>query len=85
MLCKQCNGSGKRYNPGYGEEDCSLCNGTGEMPITNDEWRKTCSTEEFTEWITNTFCPCDNHPRLKEAVKRDWMKWLEQPHREVAK
>lgn len=27
-------------------------------PMTNEEWRKTCSTEEFAEWISNLSYAC---------------------------
>ena len=49
--CKQCNGNGQIFRPGYGPEDCPYCKGTGIKPLTNDDWRKTCSSEEFAKWV----------------------------------
>lgn len=86
MKCPICDGGGRITSlPSGMPVKCTRCNGTGEVEQTNEEWRKNCSAEEFVEWITNTFCCCDNHPRLKEAVKRDWMKWLKQPHGKIVK
>lgn len=60
MKCPICGGKGFVYNAlGGFNEDCGICDGTGEIyippqeqePLTNDEWRKTCSTEEFAKWI----------------------------------
>lgn len=66
MKCEKCDGNGYYYAYGYFDDmlcsiakhKCERCNGTGEMPITNDEWRKTCSEEEFAKWISNLAYAC---------------------------
>lgn len=52
MICKQCNGSGKTYNPGYGEENCCRCHGTGEIKQTNEERLKQANKEDMEHALT---------------------------------
>lgn len=62
-----------------------------ERNMTNDEWRRTCSTEEFAEWLFETFdlcgagcsncfvqkmCFVDNDKMPTEM----FVEWLKQPH-----
>ena len=60
MKCKYCDGTGTSnwcINGTF--QTCAYCNGSGEeKPMTNEEWRKTCSTEEFAEWISNLAYAC---------------------------
>ena len=46
---------------------------------TNDEWRKTCSTEEFAECMAQYCCDV-NTSDVKEILKNEWLEWLKQPH-----
>jgi hypothetical protein len=95
MKCPNCGGTGKEYwngnvfcNTGF---ECDKCNGTGEIEMTNDEWRKTCSAEEFAEWISSLSYACmrcgmsngeaychTGHCIQDEA---DAVEWLKQPHK----
>lgn len=63
--------------------------------ITNDEWRKTCSAEEFSEWITDKInakirmalhdaelYPDDINENEYMENKDEWVEWLKQPLRE---
>ena len=62
MKCKYCDGDGVIVDAEYahtGKYTCGNCDGTGVVePRTNDEWRKTCSAEEFAEWISNLAYAC---------------------------
>lgn len=62
MKCKHCNGFGWYYNNITKTEkiNCEYCNGTGEVEATNDEWRKTCSAEEFAKWLIDQFARIKN-------------------------
>ena len=91
MKCPKCNGSGDIPRPNgtklFGLTEvmtCDLCKGVGVVELTNDEWRKTCSTEEFATWlskISKLFHECgkrDVYP--KTMYEEDWEWWLKQPH-----
>ena len=63
------------------------------QPMTNEEWRKTCSAEEFAEWIADKI-----NAKLRMALhdaelydgdvneneymenEGEWVMWLKQPH-----
>ena len=57
-------------------------------PMTNEEWRKTCSTEEFAKWVFDIIGFCLNYETYPDKNKyRDLMgtaedieRWLNQPH-----
>ena len=58
MKCSQCHGYGYIDNLEGDGIRCPKCNGVGRITFgkepeiyTNDEWRKTCSAEEFAKWI----------------------------------
>ena len=56
MKCPECKGYGYE---GYSVEECVLCHGKGCVgPLTNDEWRQTCSAEEFAEWVSDIIYGC---------------------------
>ena len=82
MICKQCNGSGKTYNPGYGEENCCRCHGTGEIKQTEQEWLQTATTEQLAEALTKVVLDLiswNNDPKPSE-VRNVLKAWLKQPH-----
>ena len=52
MKCKYCDGTGKRYSWMLDKRDeCPYCNGTGEIEVTNEEYIRSCSTEELAKLI----------------------------------
>lgn len=74
-----------------------ILNAGKPKPMTNDEWRKTCSMEEFADFLFEKACYCsmcgdesqDTEEKIKSCpfgktacVKNDWEMWLKQPHRE---
>ena len=70
ILCPACGGTGKvvhpmmsmngdEYTGEWEQHECEACNGTGVVePLTNEEWRRTCSTEEFAKWLSDTLYAC---------------------------
>ena len=60
MKCKNCDGNG-----GYFYMNrwcfCEQCDGTGQDGLSNNEWRKTCSTKEFAEWMFDVIEFCLNY------------------------
>ena len=103
MKCPKCDGSGTStipvaLNPFTGAggfyPECKNCHGTGEIEQTNDEWRKTCSAEEFAELLGNIannayFCAingktstCYNRKHCTGYCNYGWEKWLKEKHEE---
>lgn len=96
MKCPICGGRGFVYNAlGGFNEDCGICDGTGEIyippqeqePLTNDEWRKTCSAEEFADFLAGVAHAgayevrnCNTNGMLQTQNIDFWLEWLKQPH-----
>ena len=91
MKCPDCGGKGGDTYDVFGWTKCRTCNGTGEIEQTNDEWRKTCSAEEFAEWVSDIVYDCadmgsDEDGKqcyvcpLHWCSKQDVLEWLKQPH-----
>ena len=58
MKCPKCDGSGDIPRPNgtklFGLTEvmtCDLCNGTGEVEMTNEEWLHTLNTEQLAKFI----------------------------------
>ena len=62
-------------------------------PQTNDEWRRTCSAEEFSEWITDKInailrmalhdaelYPDDINENEYMENEDEWLEWLKEKH-----
>ena len=92
MKCFSCNGTGKVEVVGDSVIDvCDKCGGTGVVkPLTNEKWRRTCSTEEFAKWLSDTLYACmrcgmNCHigycPFNKCIIdKEDALAWLKEKH-----
>ena len=84
--CPWCDGKGKKYLQVFNETmECAYCNGTGKLPMTNEEWRRTCSTEEFAEFLSDVvFNAIVDYQIDKDNCEKEdgnyWLKWLKQPH-----
>ena len=56
--------------------------------MTNDEWRRTCSTEELAEWLQEhadcVGCPANREKchRYYDACKETMLEWLKEVHKE---
>ena len=55
MKCPSCNGDGRTQ---YYDHPCIRCGGTGEITLTNEEWRRTCSAEEFAKFLEDVTSGC---------------------------
>ena len=65
-----------------GKDECDKCHGKGYL--TNEEWRKICSEEEFAEALTKVvlnIVAWNNDPKPSE-VRNILKAWLKQPHNE---
>ena len=93
MKCPKCEGRGKcQYIDVYGNPqdiwlECELCSGKGYL--TNDEWRHTCSAEEFAEFLSDVVFNAIVDYRIDKnnCEKEDgnyWLKWLKQPHKPIS-
>ena len=50
--CTKCNGTGRSIF----ESECEACDGSGVVePMTNEEWLRSCSTEELAELLFHIF------------------------------
>lgn len=91
MICPVC--FGRKYdfkeegNSGYFVV-CRKCHGTGVIDEqTNEEWRKSCSTEEFAEFLSDIVFNAivDYRINKNNCEKEDgnyWLKWLKEKHNE---
>ena len=85
MQCPRCMGMRKivEYDylrKVYYSHKCEHCNGTGEIEQTNEEWLKSCNTEEMAKGIYE--CVMANSWSFRESGV---LRWLKQPHSEVGK
>jgi RecJ-like exonuclease len=88
MKCPKCDGTGEMQicEMGFiGKDECDKCHGKGYL--NNDEWRKTCSAEEFAKLLSDAMWygeQCATEGVLCENCKCPWCKgignWLKQPH-----
>jgi hypothetical protein len=55
MICEHCKGVGYVINDGYYSswlDECIFCDGKGVVePMTNEEWLRSCTTEQLAELI----------------------------------
>ena len=92
MKCLYCNGTGDitKNNKKFRQTSrikllCPHCRGTGVEPLTNDEWRKTCSAEEFAKFLTDilqdtvTYTGGINFTTKVDDIKY-WIGWLKEKH-----
>ena len=73
---------GYMCRPSYDIGGC--CHYKNKEPQTNEEWRKTCSKEDFAEAMTKVVLDLvawNNDPKPSE-VRNVLKMWLKQPHRE---
>ena len=98
MKCHICNGTGKERNYfGTIIGVCPKCNGTGEaQPMTNEEYIRTCSTEElaillcnelFIVEVPNPSLACRYRNKLFQSFPlnpmdayQEVMRWLREKH-----
>ena len=81
----------------FSSNECDMCHGTGEVPMTNEEYLKSCTTEQLAEWLGNTFDLCgagcskcfikelcfDEHNNKMPTEL--FVEWLKQPHQLTTK
>ena len=93
MKCPICNGKGTQFIADYdGMYDivCYKCKGKGELDekgkpiLTNEEYLRSCNTEELAEWISKATIDAwfrqVNNELPKPNGAKEWVEWLKQPH-----
>lgn len=85
MKCPKCGYEQAIYDDINEWWHCPQCHGSGEVQMTNDEWRRTCSTEEFAEFLfiigeDNWLTDISNRDEIV-LHEKDVVEWLKQPHR----
>ena len=85
--CQNCNGKGF-YSVDWQKVRCEVCNGSGEKPMTNEEWIKQANTEQLAEAITDIVYECKDWDdcmdcRLGWCSKDYVVEWLKQPHKDT--
>ena len=93
MKCPICNGSG--VDNRCDRLSCYECGGSGEI-LTNEEWIKSCNTEQLAEFLLNAIQDCKSCATgigLAEKPDdmpcpfggcwdvKDVLAWLKQPHK----
>ena len=84
MKCPKCNGKGDYFNEVYNDGKrrreilikCNKCNGTGEVQMTNEEWLRSCTTEQLAEFIYCLIDACDYYAgngakKISQYAKED--------------
>lgn len=93
MKCPICKGKTEYfkevYNDGKRRREilikCNKCNGTGEMPMTNEEWFCQLPTEEKAEWLYDHYvnARADEYYGRQEKTLSEYQKWLVDVHKEI--
>lgn len=81
--CPFCDGKGKKYLQVFNETmECAYCNGTGKLPMTNEEWLRSATFEEMAgaiyEWHSAGYT--SGRVGLKLNPITEIAEWLKQPH-----
>lgn len=91
MKCKYCNGTGEHINDANRMTTCEFCGGTGKIEVTNDEWRRTCSTEEFAKFLEDVTSSCYHCGMTDDISQCAFQKhqcnikaWLKEKHNEMS-
>lgn len=93
MKCPICNGKGTQFIADYdGMYDivCDKCKGKGELDengkpiLTNEEYLKSCTTEQLAEWIASVVQKAISIKKNNGIVMLEsaiwWEEWLKQLH-----
>lgn len=83
-MLSECNGCEYQCNLSH-IDICTLgspCPNQRSTPMTNEEWIKSCSTEELAEWLSNYFgcigCPARKNNCRYENCKEALVLWLKE-------
>ena len=95
MKCPKCKGKAEYFKEVFNDGkrrreilvECDMCHGSGEVPMTNEEWLKQCTTEQLAdvllehfEWglsINAEYCFTEKYV---EQNREHILEWLQQPH-----
>lgn len=86
MKCPKCNGRKKILEPCDGAllgtvlVTCDVCDGTGEVTMTNEEWFCSLSTEEKAKWLEDKMMWAAQEQGT--FTSKGWIRWLKEIHKE---
>ena len=72
----------------FSSNECDMCHGSGEVPITNEEYLKSCNTEQLADvFFDYRYINATPQQQLWLSANEDFVKggiveWLKQPYRE---
>ena len=87
MKCKMCGGAGVIQGQAPGIVSCCpACDGKGFIEQTNEEWLRSCTTEQLVSFLL--WYPNNVHgypkPKMSIAEEEDAIReWLKQPRKSV--
>ena len=68
----------------FSSNECDMCHGSGEVPMTNEEWIKQANTEQLAEWMASVVQKAISIKESNSIVMLEsaiwWEEWLKQPH-----
>ena len=68
----------------FSSNECDMCHGSGEVPMTNEEWIKQANTEQLAEWMASVVQKAISIKESNSIVMLEsaiwWGEWLKQPH-----
>ena len=74
----------------FSSNECDMCHGSGEVPMTNEEWLRSATTEQLVIFIAKQKCDgCNDKPYdekhgtcmyCMEKKTERVREWLKQPH-----
>lgn len=89
--CPKCNGRGTVgyfHIDHFVDVECDRCHGSGEVPMTNEEWIKSLDTEGLVDYLYEVHKGGNSVERQRwienhrERVKMQFRGWLKEKHDE---
>ena len=88
MKCPYCNNGISRYTHDGFKWPCTVCDGKGEIKMTNEEWLCSLSTEEKAEFMSNNcghaidlWIHTQFYSARKQCDKQRWVEWMKEEHK----
>ena len=87
MKCPKCGYEQAIYDDINEWWHCPQCHGSGEVPLTEQEYLQTCNTEQLAEALLNimannefTLYLLHTEKKSVQEIKGAVVEWLKQPH-----
>jgi hypothetical protein len=63
----------------FSSNECDMCHGSGEVPMTNEEWLKQANTEQLATFLAIVQYDGTDLTLKKNQVEK-WVEWLKEKH-----